>query len=275
MWRVAHWCALRTMLSNICCDAFMRPLRILIDQGNSFCKIAFSHEEELISSITVTLDKAVESIARFPRVDESSEIVSIYCCVGECYEPLRAWLLKNAARMIMLDEKTSIPMAVEQYDRTSLGVDRIAAAVGALSLYPTANDFLVIDIGTAITFDRINRKRGFLGGNISAGPGLRAEALRSHTAHLPYVEPGKHKVDIDFALDTKSAIANGVFLSVLYEIEGYIALVKKNCPDALVLLTGGYASYFVEKIKNVTFVERLTMVGLNSIVSYNENIEIN
>lgn len=41
----------------------------------------------------------------------------------------------------------------------------------------------------------------------------------------------------------------------------------------MVLLTGGYAPYFAEKIKNVTFVERLTMVGLNRIVAYNEEIE--
>lgn len=246
--------------------------RLLIDQGNSFCKIAFSEGSDLQPVAFVKPDQAVTYLAT--RLHGASNIaVALYCCVGGHHEPLREWLKTHASRLIVLDEHTPIPIATNGYERASLGADRIAAAVGALSMFPDKDHFLVIDIGTAITFDWVDRKTGFRGGNISAGPGLRATGLHRHTALLPLVELDREEQYEGFAADTRSALANGLFLGVRYEIEGYIVAVRTTYPDAMVLLTGGYAPYFAEKIKNVTFVERLTMVGLNRIVAYNEEIE--
>ena len=139
--------------------------------------------------------------------------------------------------------------------------------VAASELYP-ANDVLVIDAGTAITFDFINHKNEYKGGSITAGISLRFKALHTFTGRLPLIE-----ADLPQFLTgrtTQESILSGVINGTCAEIEGMIQKYRQLYPDLVTLITGGDMFYFEKKMKNNIFaVPNLVLYGLNLILDYN------
>ena len=150
----------------------------------------------------------------------------------------------------------------------TLGLDRLCAAIGANTLFPNKN-CLIIDAGTAITFDLINNNAEFLGGSISPGLTTRYKALSHYTKKLPelkYTEyfhfPGKKTTD---------SIQTGIQCGILYETEGYIHNLEKYYTDLHVLVTGGDFIFFVKNLKKPIFVQpNLVAIGLHRILEINE-----
>jgi type III pantothenate kinase len=149
----------------------------------------------------------------------------------------------------------------------TLGLDRLAAAIGAHGLFPD-EDLLVIDAGTAITFDLIERNGTFAGGNISPGLRIRFRALHEFTKKLPLIEASD-----DFQVigqSTEEAIRAGVINGMVFEIDGTIDLIRKKIPEIRPVLTGGDAHFFERRLKNPIFVKfEVTLIGLNRILEYN------
>jgi type III pantothenate kinase len=170
-------------------------------------------------------------------------------------------------RLIELTHKTEIPVENKYSTPETLGKDRLAAIVGAAYLKP-GSDILVIDAGTAITYDFIDSNRNFLGGNIAPGIDLRLRSLHEFTQKLPIVEP---KTESPFLGDsTESAILSGALYGIVFEIDGYIDALKIKYPQLSTFLTGGSTFYFDTKLKNAIFAERnLVLIGLNRILQYN------
>ncbi len=143
-------------------------------------------------------------------------------------------------------------------------MDRLAGAVGANYLFPGRN-LIIIDIGTAITYDFVNNKNQFLGGNISPGPHIRFKALNNYTAKLPLVDLDTPKRFI--GQNTREAILNGVVYGIFAEIKGIINEAKKKFDSITPVLTGGYAVFFGKMFKNYIFVEaNLVPIGLNQVL---------
>jgi type III pantothenate kinase len=149
----------------------------------------------------------------------------------------------------------------------TLGLDRLAAAIGARTLFPD-KDLLVIDAGTAITFDLVEGKGTFAGGNISPGLRSRFRALHEFTANLPLAdEQGKIPL---VGQTTEEAIKAGVIHGMVLEMDGMIDLMKKKRPEIQPVLTGGDARFFETRLKNRIFVKfEITLIGLNRILEYN------
>ena len=84
----------------------------------------------------------------------------------------------------MLGSKSKLPLKNTYETPLTLGYDRIAVAVGAITLYPNQN-VLVVDCGTAITYDVVTSDEIYLGGGISPGISLRFKSLNDYTAKLP------------------------------------------------------------------------------------------
>jgi len=140
--------------------------------------------------------------------------------------------------------------------------------VGAHNLFPDSN-ILVIDAGTAITYDLLTAEGTYLGGNISPGIEMRFKALNQFTGKLPKIE--KADQNILFGKTTEQAIRAGVQNGVVYEIEGTINSFKDFYKNLKVIITGGDAEFFEKKLKNSFFVSpNLTNLGLNRILEYNE-----
>ncbi|MCQ2093994.1 MAG: type III pantothenate kinase [Bacteroidaceae bacterium] len=175
-----------------------------------------------------------------------------------------------AKHTVVLDSATPLPIENLYHTPQTLGKDRLAAAVAAFD--QTHGDTLIIDVGTAITYDFINCNGQFLGGNISPGVNLRFMALKEHTAKLPLISAeGCHP---EYGCDTETAIRCGVLDGISCEIQGYIRKFSLKYPNLSVFLTGGDQIYFDEAIKKRTFADKyLVLKGLFLIMQYNINAD--
>ena len=129
-------------------------------------------------------------------------------------------------------------------------------------------DILVIDAGTAITYDIITAEGNYLGGGISPGITMRYKALHTFTGRLPlldYYEDAQLIGD-----DTASSIHSGVLNGALAEMEGIIQSYQLVYPALKIILTGGDHNYFDKRLKIKTFAApNLVLEGLNLILIFN------
>lgn len=194
---------------------------------------------------------------------------AIFCCVGKesdgFSERLRSWL---DVSVMELTHETPLPIGVEYRSRDTLGVDRIASAVGAAMKYP--GNTLVVDAGTAVTCDVV-AGGAFRGGNISPGMRLRFESLHRFTSRLPLVDrdgdmPG-------FGYDTETAIRAGVAGGLLSEIETEYLTAKEKYQDIQLIITGGDSDFIAESLRqrDVPLTVDHTLVGLGLAAIYNHN----
>jgi len=237
---------------------------LTIDQGNTAAKIALWQGTEMADlSIHSTLTEKVlsECIAPFGKVENA-----IFCSVSRSASGIDALLRKFARRVIHLSSNMPLPLTIEYGTPGTLGEDRIAAAVGACSLFPESN-LLVVDAGTAVTYDHVTADGRFAGGNIAPGISMRLEALHRFTARLPRLEPPR---DIDgthiFGYDTRSAM----ILGAAYGIVGAVAWYRSKLPsDTKVVMTGGWARELSKLCDFEVEVDPdLASKGLNSILLY-------
>ena len=161
---------------------------------------------------------------------------------------------------------TPIPLGNDYATPQTLGADRLAAAVGASAMYGD-EALLIVDFGTAITVDRVERGL-YLGGNISPGVTLRFRALADYTVCLPLCSATDEV--LEYGRTTREAIEQGVMRGVEHEIRGYIEDFSKKNAKICTIFTGGDAKYFVKRIKNTIFADCEPVVfGLNRILDYN------
>jgi type III pantothenate kinase len=240
-------------------------MNLVVDIGNTAIKAAVFNKGDIISSLHW---KEGESGLIQAWLDEFAGIQrAILSSVRKDNALIRGILEKSGIRVMELDEHTPLPIANRYRSASTLGRDRLAAAVGANSLFPGQN-LLVIDTGTAITIDFVNAENEYLGGNISPGLSMRFRALKEFTDKLPLVEAS----DIAYFLgeDTPGAIRAGVQYGIIFELDEYINRQKKRYPDLQVIMTGGDARFFDKKLKNSIFVDLdLNLHGLHRILDYN------
>ena len=217
-------------------------------------------------------------------------------CVGELREETFAGLLggARAARAVVASTRGEAPAIVEAVRRhtdylleftpatpvpignayltpATLGRDRLAAAVGAATLYPRRNA-LIVDFGTAVTLDFVSADGVFRGGCISPGMAMRFRALHDYTAALPLCD-ATDSAEL-LGRTTDEAVRLGVMNSLAFEIEGYIARMQGEIEDLCVIFTGGDTNFFAKRIKNTIFANcNLVFWGLNRILEYNASEE--
>jgi len=239
-------------------------MNLCIDQGNSSTKVGVFNDDELIETFVFEqFDRSeiLTLVERFPiRHCIMSSVVSDN-------EELIENLKTSFESFIELSHETEIPIMNSYATPETLGKDRLAAVIGACFLKPDS-DILVVDAGTAITYDFVDAKKIYHGGNIAPGLHLRLRALHEFTQKLPFVELKTETPLIGNSTD--SAILSGAIYGIVFEIDGYINILKIKYPQLSVFLTGGSTFYFDTKLKNAIFAERnLVLIGLNRILQYN------
>lgn len=239
-------------------------MNLCIDQGNSSTKIGVFRDNDLIytEQISQPDDIRIEEL-----LQEYHIRYSILSSVIYPSERLKKLLMDSCEKLILLNHTISLPVKIGYKTPETLGRDRLAAVVGAVSLKP-GTDLLVVDAGTAITYDFVDAGGYYYGGNIAPGIHLRAKALHEFTKQLPLVEV---KPEVDFmGSDTRSAIQAGILYGIVLEIDGYIERLMLKYPKLSVFLTGGSSFYFENKLKNRIFAnENLVLIGLNQILQNN------
>ncbi len=242
-------------------------MNLIIDIGNTCCKFAVYDANTLtFSDITASAPAAVSAAAK--RIADNHAVKNcIVSSVSLPYDDILPSLDCSAGATIALDYNTSIPIKNLYSTPHTLGNDRLAAAVGATAIFPGCN-ILIIDAGTAITYDYVKDGSEYLGGNISPGIDIRFKALHQYTSRLPLITDPKPTDG--FGLSTEEAITNGVMTGVLNEINGYIDQFEKKNVNSRIILTGGGSIYLSKNVKNTIFAEpNLVTIGLNRILNYN------
>lgn len=244
-------------------------MNLVIDIGNTRTKFSVFNRGEVL--ITVPVDEFLPQHIDVLQNDHPSLQNVILSAVKNYSPKLREALQNKFERFIELDSNTPLPIQNCYKTPETLGKDRIAAVVGGFDLYPDTN-LLIIDAGTAITFDLLNDKQQYLGGNISPGLEMRYKALHHFTGKLPLI--GHQKFDKLYGTTTEEAILAGVQHGVVFEVDKAIDTFKDFYANLKVIITGGDAYFFDNKLKNSFFVNfNLTALGLNRILEYNGEIQ--
>ena len=240
-------------------------MNLVIDIGNSSSKLAVFARDKMTDFIQMGKmgNTELESIlSGNPRISHC-----ILSSVRQKDPDMISLLEKSFGYFLVLDHNTPIPISNLYRSKSTLGYDRIAAAVGASIRFP-GSDLLVIDAGTAITIDLVTADKAYHGGNISPGTSLRFRALHEFTENLPLVR--SYDIPGRMGTDTEGAIAAGVMNGIILELDGYINEQKLRYPDLKVVMTGGDAKIFDKMLKNSIFVDsNLNMFGLHRILEYN------
>ncbi len=244
-------------------------MNLTIDIGNSRSKVCVFDCDEIVFSesySTLGTDDLESLATKFP-IDNA-----IICAVVHYEDSLLKWLDSHANKVVVLGSDTPLPIKNEYSTPETLGQDRIAAVVGAYRQKPGC-PVLVIDAGTAITYDFLSPDGVYKGGNIAPGAIMRFRALNSYTEKLPLVSLNEKRRNTLLGYDTRSAILDGVIYGIAFEIDGYITALKEKNHDLQVFFTGGDAFFFENYIKNSIFVaSNLNAIGLNEILTYNFNL---
>jgi type III pantothenate kinase len=148
-----------------------------------------------------------------------------------------------------------------------VGPDRIVNAAAAHKLYP--GPLVVVDLGTATTFDAVAANGDYIGGAITPGIVIATEALFARTARLPRVEMVRPERAI--GRNTVSAIQSGVFFGYVGMLEGLISRIRREMEgNVTVIATGGYAATLASETSAIQIVNPdLTLIGLRLIHEMN------
>ncbi len=239
-------------------------MNLIIDTGNTRTKLALFQGREMVAfSSFEGIDE--KNIIQF--CESNSFIKNAILSSVKEYSPEIDAYLQQRYTTFLFGQFTSVPVVNKYCTPETLGKDRLAGVVGARQLIP-ANDILVIDAGTAITYDFVTASGEYLGGSISPGIAMRYKALNTYTDRLPLLEfYGDAKLIGD---DTSSSIFSGVLNGTVAEMEGIIQQYRNLYPDVKIIITGGDHNYFDKRLKIKTFAApNLVLEGLNLILDFN------
>lgn len=201
------------------------------------------------------------------------------CIIGSVVEELNEKFF-NAVKEVfsltplMVNDKIKSGVKIVADKPEEVGADRIANVATAAKKYDSA--VIVVDFGTATTFDIINSKKEFCGGIIMPGLKTQLKSLYSSTSKLPKIEVAISPCAL--ACNTKDAILSGVIRGCACAVDGLVEQCEKELGEKAVLIaTGGYsgliATYLKHDFKEINPI--LTLEGLNEIYRLNVNQHAN
>jgi len=242
---------------------------LAVDLGNTNINLAVFQKNRLLRRFSIITSRA----SYYPELKKIFKCYKIRDAIISSVVPGSTAILRKelgrllAKRPLVTGSNINIPIINRYRQPRQVGQDRLVNAYAAICLYGAPS--IVVDFGTAVTFDVISRKREYLGGMILPGLGLSLDALAARTALLPRVKLKKPKEFI--GRDTASSMLSGLVWGFSALTSGLISSIKNKIgQDAVVILTGGDSVLLARYIReNYCLDTDLTLKGLNLIYSRN------
>ena len=243
---------------------------LTIDVGNTNIAICLFKKDKPIKFTKIRNTDITKTILRkhllIKNTKNSFVNIIISSVVPSISEIITDFLIAFKIKFYLLkDLIKTLDIKINIKNKKNIGEDRIVNAYYAKKKY--SKNLIIIDFGTATTFDVIDSKGNYDGGIITPGIDLSLKVLSEKTAKLPLVKFAKTKNVI--GRDTKSAIQSGFFWGYVSMVQGlikYISREKKN--SFRIILTGGNCNFFKSLIENVTVSDDLfNSKGLNFIMN--------
>ena len=247
-------------------------LLLALDVGNTNTVIGFFEGDTLVATarLTTVRERTSDEHALFLRAvieAKGRKVSEIDDVIVSSVVPPQDFPIRAACRDAFGIDPLFVAPGVKTgmkilYDHPSeVGADRIVNAVAAIAAY--GKPCIVVDFGTATTFDVVTAAGDYLGGVICPGPGISADALFSRAARLSRVD--LHRPEKVVGKNTAQSIQSGLFWGVLAQAEGLVARIRAemNEPDMKVVVTGGLAPLFAASSPVLALVDLdLTLRGL-------------
>ncbi|MBL6689039.1 MAG: type III pantothenate kinase [Pseudomonadales bacterium] len=233
-------------------------------------KVQFRRTSQLRSS-SDELGVFFRSVLRENNVEpDNISQVAICCVVPDLLYSLRACCQKYfSLDPLVLRPGIKTGLKIQYRDPKEVGADRIADAVGAVTMFPGRN-LIVADFGTATTLCAISKNKEFMGGNIIPGVRLSMEALEERTAQLPAVEILPPRTAL--GRTTVESIQSGLYWSNVGMVRELTQrITDEEFPDdpPMIVGTGGFAQLFNRERLFDEVVPDLILTGLREIVRLN------
>jgi type III pantothenate kinase len=237
-------------------------VNLVVDAGNTFVKIGIYNSNELIRlfkwDYTIDIESQLLEITQNYSIQNAaiSSVVNLDLLdVFKLFFP----------NILLIHSNSVFPFLIQYDTPETLGVDRLIGLTSAF-YYANSKPFLVLDLGTCITYDYVDKNNVFIGGGISPGLLMRLKAMHEFTSKLPLVDYFNLKPKL-IGSSTNSCMQSGAWYGVLGEINYIIGRYQENNPDLQVFLTGGDAFLFVDDIKSKIFARpNLLLEGLNRLI---------
>ncbi|MBW2599322.1 MAG: type III pantothenate kinase [Deltaproteobacteria bacterium] len=251
---------------------------LVIDVGNSNTVVGLYEGDELVNHwrVRTVVDHTIDeygmlilNLYRTSKVGSSSISSVIISCVVpsmlNILEPLCKKYFHITPLIVGPGIKTGMPI---YYDNPKeVGADRVVNAVAAHEKYE--GNLIIVDFGTATTFDYVTQKGEYMGGCVAPGVVISSEALFEKASKLPTVELSRPKSVV--AKDTVSSMQAGIMFGYAGLVDGLVDRIKKETKtESTVIATGGLASVIAAETSSIDLVdEMLTLEGLKIIYSRN------
>jgi type III pantothenate kinase len=254
----------------------MRAMLLVVDVGNTqthfgvvsddgtvtedwrFATVRESTRDQVGAALSQLL--ALRGLA-FPDID-ASIVSSTVPQLSEQWTSMAERYLGHQMLLVSPSIRTGMPIRIEQPHE--VGADRLVNAVAA---YDRVRDTcVVVDFGTAITYDAVSAAGEYLGGIITPGAEISIDALYERAAKLPKVELAEPRSLI--GKSTVDAIRSGIVYGFAAQVDGIVHRLRDELgPDTTVIATGGLASVLVPFVRETIHEvdEMLTLIGLKLI----------
>lgn len=239
---------------------------LAVDIGNTSINFGLFKKDRILNFRIPTFSLESVSLERIfvkKRVDIERISEAIICSVVPKVSQKLKGRLKESFKVppLVLGEDIFVPIKNLYRNPRQVGQDRLVNAYAAKILY--GYPLIIVDFGTAITFDIISKRGDYLGGIIAPGLEISKDVLSERTALLPKVKLRKPRVLI--GKDTQESILSGIFFGFGCLVDGLLEKlkVKLRYHNIRVIATGGYAELFLSFCKSITKIDpHLTLKGI-------------
>jgi len=241
---------------------------LLIDVSNSYAKLAFASRERVSNPARIPTSELSSSVvAGFLRRRQVNKVVVSSVVPTKNPAILRA--AHNQAQVLWLNSNVKLGVTLDYPNPESIGADRLANAAAVAELY--GSPAIVVDLGTAVTFDVISETRSYIGGVIAPGLEAMTNFLYQRTALLPRLslkEP--HRA---VGKSTVEAMRSGAifgYRGLVREILARIKAEQFSRKKIAVVATGGYARFVASQLPEIAVIHpHLTLEGLRIVGNLN------